>query len=254
MNWNFSYGDRIRVVKEPNKYKGLIGAVGTVKSTYGNSISVKLDNHTNPRGSTGFFYVSPFHLEPLTPEEEELDGTYWKDVTPKVQSRLDKYIEADCEATDKMFAAIQKACAEEAKRYMKMKEETPMLKNYRVAGIKFKDGYNTDKTYPYALYDEGIIIGDTVVVMTGHHGMAIAEVCSIGEMPKDSVTCGREIICKVDMAAYLDRKARAKQMAELKKEMDEKVKALQETALYELMAEKDPSLKAMLEQFKALEA
>jgi len=29
MNWNFSYGDRIRVVKEPNKYKGLIGAVGT---------------------------------------------------------------------------------------------------------------------------------------------------------------------------------------------------------------------------------
>lgn len=128
-----------------------------------------------------------------------------------------------------------------------------MLKNYRVAGIKFVHGYNTDQTYPYALYDEDIIIGDTVVVMTGHHGMAIAEVRSIGEMPKDSVTCGREIICKVDMTAYIDRKAKAKKMAELKVEMDAKVKALQEVALYELMAEKDPELKAMLEAFKALE-
>ena len=123
-----------------------------------------------------------------------------------------------------------------------------MLKNYRVAGIKFGDSWQTkDKTYPYALYDEDIAIGDTVVVMTGHHGMTIAEVCSIGEMSKDSVTCGREIICKVDMTAYNDRKAKAKKMAELKVEMDAKVKALQEVALYELMAEKDPELKAMLD-------
>lgn len=251
MNWNYSYGDRVRVVKEPNKYKGLVGAVGTVESTYGNSISVKLDNHTNPRGSTGFFYVSPFHLEPLTPEEEELDGTYWKDVTPGARAWLEKYCEADVEVTREIYETLaqKKSFINEIIH----KEETPMLKNYRVAGIKFQDDWKTDKTYPYALYDEDIAIGDTVVVMTGHHGMAIAEVCSIGEMPKDAVTCGREIICKVDMTAYIDRKARAKQMAELKKEMDEKVKALQETALYELMAEKDPSLKAMLEQFKALD-
>ena len=93
-----------------------------------------------------------------------------------------------------------------------------MLKNYRVAGIRFQDGYNPDKTYPYALYDESIAIGDRVVVMTGHHGMAIAEICSIGEMPKDSVNCGREVICRVDMTAYEERKAKAKKMAEEKKE------------------------------------
>lgn len=135
----------------------------------------------------------------------------------------------------------------------KEKEEIPMLKNYRVAGIKFQDGYNTDKTYPYALYDENIAIGDLVVVMTGHHGMSIAEVCSIGDFDKDAVSCGREIICKVDLTAYQERKARAKKLADLKKEMDAKVKALQEVALYELMAEKDPELKGMLEAFKALE-
>ena len=128
-----------------------------------------------------------------------------------------------------------------------------MLKNYRVAGIRFQDGYNTDKTYPYALYDENIAIGDLVVVMTGHHGMSIAEVCSIGDFDKDAVSCDREIVCKVDMTAYQDRKARAKKLADLKKEMDAKVKALQEVALYELMAEKDPELKGMLEAFKALE-
>jgi len=224
----------------------MIGAVGTVRSCYCGSISVKLDDFTNNRGSTGCFYLSAPHLEPLV-----------DDLPAAARFDVEAYSKAYRAVTERMYRARifdQSAEQPNVEIVRVEKEETPMLKNYRAAGIKFMYGYDTDKTYPYALYDEDIVIGDTVVVMTGHHGMAIAEVCSIGEMPKDSVTCGREIICKVDMAAYLDRKARAKQMAELKKEMDEKVKALQETALYELMAEKDPSLKAMLEQFKALEA
>ena len=244
MSWNYSPGDRVRVIREPGKYKGLVGATGIVKSAYASSISVKLDGFTNPKGRTGYFYFGPVHLQPVALEE-----TRWVDITPDMK----KYIRYDLELEGEVIANFQKHCEELCKENMKKKEETPMLKNYRVAGIKFQDDWKTGKTYPYALYDEDIAIGDTVVVMTGHHGMAIAEVCSIGEMPKDSVSCGREIICKVDMTAYNDRKAKAKKMAELKVEMDAKVKALQEVALYELMAEKDPELKAMLEAFKALE-
>lgn len=237
MGWMFSHGDRVRIIKSPTKYgSDLVGRTGTVKSSYYNSVSVAVDGLTNNRGSTGLFYLSPYQMVPISIGDA--------DDLPVVDRIVDEYIQKDIEATYKL---VQRRKALE-----KEKEETPMLKNYRVAGIKFMDGYNTDKTYPYALYDEDISIGDTVVVMTGHHGMAIAEVCSIGEMPKDSVTCGREIICKVDMTAYNDRKAKAKKMAELKVEMDAKVKAMQEVALYELMAEKDPELKAMLEAFKAL--
>jgi multidrug resistance efflux pump len=63
---------------------------------------------------------------------------------------------------------------------------------------------------------------------------------------------GCEVICKIDMTAYEARKAKAAQIHELKKEMDAKVAQLQAVALYELMAEKDPSLKTLLAEFKAL--
>ena len=222
MAWNFVPGDRVIVTKTPNKYSNLDGKVGTVRSAYNGNITVILDGVKNRRSGIGVFYLAAWHLAPFDPDTFMNHTT---DAPPYAE-------ESDTQ---------------------KEKEEIPMLKNYRVAGIRFQDGYNTDKTYPYALYDENIAIGDLVVVMTGHHGMSIAEVCSIGDFDKDAVSCDREIVCKVDMTAYQDRKARAKKLADLKKEMDAKVKALQEVALYELMAEKDPELKGMLEAFKALE-
>ena len=43
------------------------------------------------------------------------------------------------------------------------------------------------------------------------------------------------------------------QRKELKKRMDERVKALQEDALYEMLAEKDPELKSMLEAYREVQ-
>jgi hypothetical protein len=127
-----------------------------------------------------------------------------------------------------------------------------MNANFIVAGIKFLDGTNTNKEYIYALYDESIYPGDIVVVKTGHHGLALAEVTSRDAFPKDSVKCGREIISRVDFTAYNEREAKAKHLSELKTAMDKKVEELQHTASYELLAEKDPTLKAMLEEYKSL--
>ena len=203
-NWMFSHGDRVKVRLCPARYGAdLIGRSGTVKSVYYNSVSVAIDGLSNNRGSTGLFYFAPRQLVPIHIAEE---GEWAK-------AELMEYAQADFELAMKTYNAMIHDAV--SKKFKNEEEEPPMLKNYKVAGIKFMDGYNTDKTYPYALYDENIAIGDTVVVMTGHHGMAIAEVRSIGEMPKDSVSCGREIICQVDMTAYNDRKAKAKKMAEL---------------------------------------
>lgn len=133
-------------------------------------------------------------------------------------------------------------------------EETVMLspnENFMVAGVKFLDGTNKDKEYFYALFDE-YLVGDLVVVQTGHHGLALAEITSVDGSGKEKVKCSREIITRVDMKAFCERRDKRESLAQLKKDMDKKVKELQETAIYELLAEKDPSLAAMLTQYKIL--
>lgn len=130
-------------------------------------------------------------------------------------------------------------------------EEINMYGDYITANIAFLDGSNTDKTYRYALYDDTIQPEDTVVVQTGHHGMAVARIVALGE-PNGPVSHGREIICKVDLTAFEERKARAAQLVELKAKMDSKVQQLQKAAVYEMLAEKDPELAAMLQAYKSL--
>ena len=123
--------------------------------------------------------------------------------------------------------------------------------NFMVAGVKFLDGSNKDKEYFYALFEE-YNVGDLVVVQTGHHGLALAEISSVDCGDKNRVKCSREIITRVDMEAFYQRQEKRKALAQLKKDMDKKVKELQETALYELLAEKDPALAAMLAEYKQL--
>lgn len=132
-------------------------------------------------------------------------------------------------------------------------EENIMLKGYSIANIQFLDGTNTDRKYPYALYDESIDSGDIVVVKTGHHGFALATVIDL--LPENTtvkVQHGRQIVSRVDFSAYYNRVAQENRLATLKQEMDAKVKELQATALYEMLAQKDPTLAAMLQEYKTI--
>lgn len=133
-------------------------------------------------------------------------------------------------------------------------ETSTMLKGFRVAGISFLEGSNTERVYAYALYDDEIKVDDVVVVQSGHHGLGIAKVVNIEEtdINADAVQCGREIIAKVDFTAFNERKEKIARLAKLKKDMDKKVRELQHIALYEMLAEKDPALKELLDEFKTL--
>lgn len=62
----------------------------------------------------------------------------------------------------------------------------------------------------------------------------------------------KEIVCKVDFTAWNERRERAKRMNELQCMMNNRVRDLQETALFEILASKDPELKAMLDEYKTL--
>lgn len=132
-------------------------------------------------------------------------------------------------------------------------EDYVMQDDFIVVGVQFLDAGENGKKYMYALYDTAIQVGDTVVVKTGHHGLGLAKVVSLEDGRQAEVHCGREVICKVDMTAYEERREKARKLAELKRKMDVKVQQLQQTAIYELLSEKDPELAALLQEFKNLQ-
>lgn len=132
------------------------------------------------------------------------------------------------------------------------REEIPMLENYNVATIHFLKEKYAGPNHFYALYDENIAPGDTVVVKTGHHGFILGEVEKIEPQGAERVTCGREVVARVDFSAYEARAEKAKRKAELRKAMESKVLEIQRYALYDMLAEKDPDLKAMLAEYREL--
>lgn len=137
-------------------------------------------------------------------------------------------------------------------------ENNMLMGNYTVCKVKFIEGTNANKEYHYALYDDNICIDDYVVVKSANHGMGIARVTDI--VPDGNVTqamrdyCneGREVISKFDMGAYEQRVEKRKIAKQLKADMNKKMKEMQELAMFEMMAEKNPELKEMLDKYKEL--
>ena len=68
----------------------------------------------------------------------------------------------------------------------------------------------------------------------------------------NSDNSSREIICRIDMTKYNERKEKAQKISTLKGQMDKKVKELQGVALYGLMAKDSPELQEMLDEYKHL--
>ena len=123
----------------------------------------------------------------------------------------------------------------------------------QVAAIK--QGYST---YYYAIYDDGrkYYPGDSVIVSGAASGMVqkIEEIIDPEEAAKrmgnKSITA--EVIAYVDTSAYEERVAKRKEAAELKKKMDQVIKQMDESNKYEMYAERNPELKAMLDTYKQL--
>lgn len=124
--------------------------------------------------------------------------------------------------------------------------------DFKVAKVKFLSGANTNTTYEYAMFDD-YKVGDTVVVASAHHGLGVAKIDEV-ITKEEAVTKNfeREIVDRVDMSTYEDRKKNRARVQELKNKMTNRVKELNNLAIFEMMAEKDPELKDMLEEYKVL--
>ena len=118
---------------------------------------------------------------------------------------------------------------------------------------------NTDKEYMFACYEDNVEAGDIVVVDT-RYGFQLVTVTKVLNNTPELVTRFskemkknlKEVVCKVNTEEFTARKEKAEKRAELKAEMDKRVKELQASAIYEMLAEKDDSLKQMLQQYKDL--
>ncbi len=122
-----------------------------------------------------------------------------------------------------------------------------MLNDYITANVQFLDGTNHNMQYSYALYDPTICVSDIVVVKNRAPRLcfwqrSLRSRLSLRRLfSSDARSCLKSIFRRIPQ-----RQEKAKQLKELKQKMDAKVKVLQSTALYELLAEKDPELASML--------
>lgn len=130
------------------------------------------------------------------------------------------------------------------------KEEYIMDKNYDAVKVKYLDSSISKRELVFAAY-EPYEVNDYVVVNSGHHGFVVGQITSV-ENVEGNVQYGREIICKIDMTAYNDRKEHAKRRAELKDMMDSAVKDFKDMTMYEMIAAKNPEFAKLLEEFKEL--
>ena len=69
----FKAGDRVKVLRH-DKYRGesLIGKLGTIKSSYGGSISVLIDGCINDRSAYGYYYFKINELKKINNSADEI--------------------------------------------------------------------------------------------------------------------------------------------------------------------------------------
>lgn len=109
--------------------------------------------------------------------------------------------------------------------------------------------------YHFAIYDDGIEYqaGDKVLVSGDNQFKTISEIISVEEAARryqGNITS--EVIGVVNMSMYYERVAKRKEAEELKKQMDKKIKEMQEVDKYEMYAKQNPELAEMLENYKKL--
>lgn len=125
------------------------------------------------------------------------------------------------------------------------------MSNYQnVAVVHFLSSRTDFETYEYANYEPNLTAGDLVVVMSAHHGMGLAEVVEIKD--RTDTDLYREIVSRVDTCKFEARVTQRKKVTELKRQMQERAKQMQDIFLYQTLAKEDPEMAKMLQEFMAL--
>ena len=110
------------------------------------------------------------------------------------------------------------------------------------------------KTYIYRVPEhlrEQMQVGDTVLVHC-QTGYQICEVVEVNALSDFDTKTFAPVVCKVDLSTYIQEVEKAKKLKAMKAAIDRERKRLESMVTYELIAEKNPEFKAMLEAFKEM--
>lgn len=220
MNKHFNVGDAVIVVAQGYKYSNQIGVVANIS---GGTARVIFE-HGN----------SSYKLERL--DEWDLP------VSRELEYILSKY-----------HVNVYKKHIKTRKRKEERKEVKDMATNLegfkRVAIIDF-GGYNNK--YAYALYDDTVEVGDTVIV-TGKAEGQFLTVTEIINATDTDVIITAEVITKIDKTAYNKRVENRKRKAELKRQMDNAIAKNNENDKYAEYAKfLGTDFEKMFEEYKTL--
>ena len=112
----------------------------------------------------------------------------------------------------------------------------------------------TLKAYTYRVPEHlqgQIAVGDAVLVHC-QTGYQVCEVISINALSDFEIKSFAPVVCKVDLSTYIQGVEKAKKLKAMKAAIDREKKRLESLVTYELIAEKNPEFKAMLEAFKEM--
>ena len=127
------------------------------------------------------------------------------------------------------------------------------LTGYKAVAV-IKQGY-AFKHYHFAIYDDGFDYqpGDKVILSNSNDIWTINEIITPEEATaRYNKNITAEVVCKVDTNSYDKRVQKRKAIEKLKRDMDKKIKEMDENKKYEMYAAENPDLKNMLEAYKTL--
>ena len=91
-------------------------------------------------------------------------------------------------------------------------------------------------------------VGDNLVVDSPYSGLAIVKVVSIKE------TGGTKyVVAKIDLTEYEERQAKLAKVKKLRTELDKKMKSLESTLKYQMLANLDPEARVLIDELRKLE-
>lgn len=124
------------------------------------------------------------------------------------------------------------------------------ITNYlNVAQIKYVNA-PVKGVFQYANFEPGLKAGDLCVVKSEDNCILVAKVDEILEPVEHELY--REVIAKVYTDDYDNRVNMRNKAAELKAKMEARAKQLQDIALYKMLAENDPDMAELLDEYQAI--
>lgn len=119
-----------------------------------------------------------------------------------------------------------------------------------VFGKKNEYGHFIGREYCFKADDE--IKKDDLVVVDTANGLGLGTVSNDAVHTSEVAKATRWVVCKVDIEKHNERVAAEERKKAIMTKMEEMKKKIEEETIFEILAEKNSDMKALLEEYKAI--